>query len=59
VTASLGAFHHPEHAPLTRPLLRPALERLEWIRENRRIFFLPQWINAFIGGQTSPGALRK
>lgn len=57
VTASLGAFHHPQHEALTRPFLRAALERLEWIRENRRIFFLPQWINAFVAGQTSPEAL--
>jgi aminopeptidase N len=57
VTASLGAFHYPEHAALTLPHLRPALERLEWIRDNRRIFFLPQWINAFVGGQHSAEAL--
>lgn len=57
VTASLGAFNHPVHRELSLPFLRPALERLEWIRENRRIFFLPSWINAFVGGQRSPEAL--
>ncbi|MGI9182955.1 MAG: ERAP1-like C-terminal domain-containing protein, partial [Longimicrobiaceae bacterium] len=57
VTASLGAFNHPDHAALTLPYLRPALERLEWIRDNRRIFFLPRWINAFVGGQGSVEAL--
>ena len=57
VTASLGAFNDPAHAALSLPHLRPALERLEWIRENRRIFFLPRWINAFLAGHASPGAL--
>lgn len=57
VTASLGAFNHPDHEELTLPFLRPALERLPWIQENRRIFFLPQWIDSFIGGQNSRAAL--
>jgi aminopeptidase N len=57
VTASLGAFHDPAHVALTLPHLRPALEKLEWIRDNRRIFFLPRWVNAVLGGQTGPGAL--
>jgi aminopeptidase N len=58
VTASLDAFNHPEHGQLTLPYLRPALDRLEWIRDNRRIFFLPQWVNSFIGGHSSREALR-
>jgi aminopeptidase N len=57
VTASLGAFNDVDQTRLTLPFLRPSLERLEWIRDNRRIFFLPSWINAFIRGQTSPEAL--
>jgi aminopeptidase N len=58
VTASLRAFNDPEQAALALPHLRPALEKLVWIRENRRIFFLGSWVNAFIGGQTSPEALK-
>ncbi len=54
---SLGAFNTGEQAALTAPFLRPALDRLEWIQKNRRIFFLPAWIDAFIGGQMSAGAL--
>lgn len=54
---SLGAFNTIEQAPLTLPFLRRALDRLEWIRQNRRIFFLPAWIDAFIGGQRDPAAL--
>jgi aminopeptidase N len=56
-TASLGAFNDPARADLSLPHLRASLDRLEWIRDNRRIFFLPRWVNAFIGGQTTPGAL--
>jgi aminopeptidase N len=57
VTASLGAFNDPAHAALSLPYLRPSLDRLEWIRDNRRIFFLPRWIGAFVGGHRSRQAL--
>ena len=54
---SLAAFNAVEQATLTLPFLRPALDRLDWIRRNRRIFFLPAWIDAFVGGQTTAAAL--
>jgi aminopeptidase N len=57
VTASLGAFNHPLHAHLSMPHLEPALEQAQWLRDNRRIFFLPRWLDAFIGGHSSPDAL--
>jgi aminopeptidase N len=57
VTEALGNFNAPGQAALTLPYLRPALERLEWIRENRRIFFLPRWVASFVGGHASPEAL--
>ncbi len=57
VTASLDAFLHPAHRDLTLPYLEPALERLEWIRENRRIFFLPQWLGSFVGAHPERRAL--
>jgi aminopeptidase N len=56
--SSLGAFNRPEQEELTLPFLRPALEKLPWIQQNRRIFFLPQWVNAFVLGQRSPEALK-
>ncbi|HYR06266.1 MAG TPA: M1 family aminopeptidase, partial [Longimicrobium sp.] len=56
-TAASGNFNATPHSPLTLRYLRPALDRLEWIRDNRRIFFLPRWISAFIGGHTSAEAL--
>jgi aminopeptidase N len=58
VTASLSAFNEPTHAALTLPYLQPALEKAEWIREHRRIFFLPRWLESFIEGQSTPEALQ-
>jgi aminopeptidase N len=57
VTASLGAFNHDRHAQLSLPFLRPALDAAPWLREHRRIFFLPRWLDAFIGGHSSAEAL--
>jgi aminopeptidase N len=57
VTASLRAFHEPEHAAATLPFLVPSLDTLPWIQRNRRIFFLGAWLGAAIGGQSSPEAL--
>jgi aminopeptidase N len=57
VSASLSAFNDPGQAAVTLPYLRPALDRLEWIRAHRRIFFLPGWINAFVRNQQSQQAL--
>ena len=57
VTASLRAFHDPEHDELTRPYLMPALDSLPWIQHNRRIFFLGSWVSATLDGQRSALAL--
>ena len=59
VTASLRAFNAPEQSPLTLPYLVPALDTLQWVQRNRRIFFLGSWLGSFIGGQRSPEALRE
>jgi aminopeptidase N len=57
VTAALGNFNAPMHSALTLRYLRPSLDRLEWVRDNRRIFFLPRWISGFAGGHVSGEAL--
>jgi aminopeptidase N len=57
VSASLGAFNSLAAQELTHPYLRPALDTLPWIQQNRRIFFLGAWLEAFLSGQTSPEAL--
>ncbi|HEY3812813.1 MAG TPA: M1 family aminopeptidase [Caulobacteraceae bacterium] len=58
VSASLANFNDLDQAALSAPYLRQSLDRLPWIQVHRRIFFLPGWINAFIGGQQSEAALR-
>ena len=50
-SGSLGAFNAVEHSALTLPYLRPALDSLPFIQQNRRIFFLGSWLGAFLGGQ--------
>jgi aminopeptidase N len=57
-TASLGAFNALDAQSLSLPYLMPALDSLPFIQRNRRIFFLGSWLGAFLGGQTSPEALR-
>jgi aminopeptidase N len=56
-TASLRAFNAPDQAPITLPYLVPALDSVQWIQKNRRIFFLGSWLGGFIGGHKSPEAL--
>ena len=55
---SLTFFHWPGQAALTLPYLQRALDQVEWVKANRRIFFMPAWIDAFINGQSSEEALR-
>jgi aminopeptidase N len=56
-TASLDAFNARESQRLTLPWLRPALDSLPWIQQNRRIFYLGSWLGAFLDGQASTEAL--
>jgi aminopeptidase N len=58
-TASLRAFNDGDQSSLTLPYLVPALDSLQWIQKNRRIFFLGSWLGGFIGGQQSPEALNQ
>jgi len=57
VTASLGAFNAPEAERATQRYLRPALDSLQWIQRNRRIFFLGSWVDSFVEGRREPEAL--
>ena len=54
---SLDYFHWPGQTELTLPYLRPALEKVDWVKQNRRIFFMPAWLDAFINGHSSAAAL--
>jgi aminopeptidase N len=55
---SLSFFHWPGQESLTLPYLQKALDQVEWVKANRRIFFMPAWLEAFINGQSSEGALQ-
>jgi aminopeptidase N len=56
-SGSLAAFNAAEHAELTLPYLRPALDSLSYIQANRRIFFLGSWLGSFLGGRSDREAL--
>jgi aminopeptidase N len=57
IEAALGALNAPEQAALTRPLLAEALARLPELKRKRKIFFVGNWLAAFVGGQSGRGAL--
>ncbi len=46
-------FFASEQASLTDSFLEDALDRLEWIKANRKIFFLAAWSNAVIKSRLS------
>jgi aminopeptidase N len=53
VQDSLGNFNEWNAEVLTLPYLKPALDALPNIKQQRKIFFTLAWLNAFIGGQHS------
>jgi aminopeptidase N len=56
-SGSLGPFNALEHEAVTLENLGPALDSLPFIQANRRIFFLEDWLAAFLRGQTTDSAL--
>lgn len=54
---SLSWFHWSGQEELTLPYLELALKQVDWVKANRRIFFMPAWLNAFINGHSSKQAL--
>ncbi|MBL8755020.1 MAG: ERAP1-like C-terminal domain-containing protein, partial [Planctomycetes bacterium] len=54
---SLSWFHWPRQGELTLPFLGQALERVDWVKANRRIFFMPAWLDGFVNAHSSPEAL--
>ena len=59
VEISLGSFNWWNQPELTAPYLKPALDALPQVKQQRKIFFLLAWLNAFIGGQQSPEAQKQ
>lgn len=57
IQLSLQNFHWRGQSELTLPYLKPALEQVEWVKANRKIFFMPSWLNAFINAHSSAEAL--
>jgi aminopeptidase N len=57
IEAALGAFNAPEQAALTLPVLNDALAQLPELKRSRKIFFVNNWLEAFVGGQTDAKAL--
>ncbi|MEW6746645.1 MAG: M1 family aminopeptidase [Planctomycetota bacterium] len=57
VEESLRAFNALGQEDLTAAYLEKGLAQVEWVKENRKIFFMPAWLDAFINGQKSREAL--
>jgi len=56
IEQSLYAFNYWNESELTAPYLKQALEALPQIKRERKIFFLEDWLTAFIDGQQSAAA---
>ena len=57
IEESLAPFNTVEHERSTAPFLATALAQLPKLKRERKIFFVNNWLAAFLGGQTSPEAL--
>lgn len=55
---SLGNFHWPGQSAQTKPFLAPALAKAQWVKANRRIFFMPAWLDAFVNAHADAEALQ-
>ena len=54
---AVSGFFGSGDAKLRTEFLATALDDLAWIKANRKIFFLADWINAAVRSQTSPRAV--
>ncbi|HEY3771087.1 MAG TPA: ERAP1-like C-terminal domain-containing protein, partial [Candidatus Angelobacter sp.] len=59
IEVSLGSFNWWNQSALTAPYLGPALDALPQVKQDRKIFFLLGWLNAFIDGQQSAEAQKQ
>ena len=53
----VAAFNAVEQEQLTLPYLEPALRELQGLQRTRKIFFVNNWLIAFVGGQRGAAAL--
>jgi aminopeptidase N len=56
IEQGLYAFNYWNQSELTAPYLNQALRALPQIKRERKIFFLVDWLTAFLDGQESPAA---
>jgi aminopeptidase N len=59
IDAALAPFNSVEHADLTQPFLDLALAALPELKKKRKIFFVNDWLAAFVGGQVDVQALEQ
>ncbi len=59
IEAAVGPFNTVEHADLTQPFLDLALAALPELKKKRKIFFVNDWLAAFVGGQLDAQALEQ
>ena len=57
IEAAIEPLNAPEQAEFTQAFLAEALARLAELKRTRKIFFVGNWLAAFIGGQSGAGAL--
>jgi len=57
IEESLAPFNAIEHADATAPLLEAALRELPKLKRERKIFFVGNWLAAFLAGQQSAASL--
>ncbi|MCB9834322.1 MAG: ERAP1-like C-terminal domain-containing protein [Planctomycetes bacterium] len=56
VQDGVSVFFASEQAALTDEFVAESLERLDWIKANRKIFFLSAWLEGVIRSRLSPAA---
>ena len=59
IEAAIGPFNAVEHADLTQPFLDLALAALPELKRKGKIFFVNDWLAAFVGGQVDVQALEQ
>ena len=57
VEAAIGPFNSIRHADLSQPYLERALKELPNLKRTRKIFFVNNWLGAWLSGQRDEKAL--
>ncbi|NRA95889.1 MAG: ERAP1-like C-terminal domain-containing protein [Planctomycetes bacterium] len=57
VSGALSTFHWPGQEALFLPYLERALDAAPWVKDHRKIFFMPAWLESFLGAHASKEAL--